>query len=155
MAALDFVPVTTGSRTATDQLVLRTAAAPTTSYVATTNTCNTIGWEYVLFSIAYTNGDETSIQIVAQLYDGTTWQDTSFKATQGSAVSEVTSDVLQLTKATYSTRYGAGTVGNIALPAISCLGFQQARLLIKSTGGTPTGTIGVTATAGITSKFGR
>ena len=152
MAALDLVPVSVGVRTATAQLVLRAAAAPTTSYVATTNTVNTIGWEYVHFALAYTNGDETSIQIVPQLYDGTTWHDASFKATQATAVSEVTSDVLNLTKATMSTRYGAGTLGNFVLPPVSCIGFQQARLVVKSTGGTPTGTIGVTVTGSITVK---
>ena len=156
MATVNFVPKSgLSSRTCTDHLVLRAAAVGTTSYVATTNVVNVGGWEYVIVGIDYTNGDETSYQLVPQGYDGTTWRDTGFKATQGSAVSEITSDVLNITKATWSTRYGAGAAGNLALPPISVIGFQQFRVLVKSTGGSPTGTIGITISAGNTDKFGR
>lgn len=154
MATLTFSPIN-GSRTASDQVVLRAAAVGTTTYTATTNIVDVRGWEYVVVGVDYTNGDETSYQLVPQGYDGTTWRDLGFKATQGSAVSEFTSDVIQITKATWSTRYGATTVGNAALPPISVIGFQQFRVLVKSTAGTPTGTIGITASAGNTNKFGR
>jgi hypothetical protein len=155
MAEVNFVPMSGSShRTASDQRVLRVAAAPTTSYVATTNVVNVHGWEYVIVGVDYTNGDETTIQLVPQGYDGTTWRDFAFKATQGSAVSEVTSDVIQLTKATFSTRYGAGTVGNVALPPICVIGFQQFRVQVKSVGGTPTGLVGITASAGVGIKTG-
>lgn len=136
-------------RTSTGQVSLRAAAAGTTSYVATTNDVDTSGWDFVVFSVIYTNGDETSYELKAQGYDGTTWQDLAFKATQGSAVSALSPDVLQIVKATFSTAYGAATIANIALPPVSCLGFQKLRMVLKSTGGTPTGTIGVTATAGV------
>ena len=155
MATVNFVPVVGYShRTATAAAVLRVAAAPTTSYVATTNDADCVGWEIVKFGIDYINGDETSIQLVAQGYDGTTWRDLAYKATQGSAVSELTSDVIQLTKATFSTRYGAGTVGNIMTPSFDCLGMQKVRMIVKSTGGTPTGTIAVSVTAAILVKYG-
>lgn len=149
MATLNFVPVSGSTfRTASGQVVLRAAAVGTTSYVATTNDVDTNGWEFVVFSIIYTNGDETSYELKAQGYDGTTWQDLAFKATQSSTVSAISPDVVQLVKATFSAAYGASTLGNIALPPVSCLGFQKVRMVLKSTGGTPTGTIGVTAAAG-------
>jgi len=135
-------------RTASGQVILRAPAVGTTSYVATTNDVDTNGWEFVIFSIAYTEGDETSYELKAQGYDGTAWSDLAFKATQATAVSAISPDTVQLVAATFATAYGAGTLGTVALPPVSCLGFQKVRMVLKSTGGTPTGTIGVTATAG-------
>jgi hypothetical protein len=152
MATVEFVPAPGTHRTATGALVLRVAAAPTTSYVATTNDAACVGWEIVKFGIDYINGDETSIQLKAQGYDGAGWRDLAYKATQATAVSEVTPDVLQLTKATFSTAYGAGQAGAIMTPSFDCLGMQKVRMVVKSTGGTPTGTIAVSANAAILVK---
>lgn len=154
MATVYFTPITSGPRTATSQLALRTAAAPTTSYVATTNVVSVVGYEFIVFSIIYTNGDETSVELKPQLYDGTTWQDCGYIDAQASLVSALSPNVLQLVKADFSTTYGAATLANVACPPVLCLGFQQARMVVKSTGGTPTGTLGVTATAGIYTRGG-
>jgi hypothetical protein len=153
MATKTLVPIN-GSRTASDQLALSFAAS-TTSFVAATDDVLVSSWEYIVFSLAYTNGDETSFEVKPQGFDGTTWQDCAFKATQASTVSLITPDALSLAKATFSTAYGAATLANIALPPISCLGFQRMRLMRKHTGGTPTGTLTHTATGGNTNKFGR
>ena len=150
MATLTFARVSGYThRTASDAVNLRTAAVGTTSFVATTNDVDTNGWDFVVFGISYTEGDETSYNVKAQGYDGATWRDLAFKATQGSAVSAVSPDEIVLTAATFATAYGAGTIGNLALPPVSCLGFQKVRMVVKSIGGTPTGTIGITATAGV------
>lgn len=136
-----------GPRTVSGLITLRAAAAPTTSYVATTDDALCLGWDEVTFGIVYVNGDETSIQIRPQGYDGTSWRDLTYKAPQATAVSELTPDVVQLTKATFSTFYGAGATATIQLPPCNVAGCRKVRLMVKSTGGTPTGTIAVTATA--------
>lgn len=148
MATLNFtVSNEGGPRTVSGLVTLRAAAAPTTTYAATTDDVNSIGWDEVAFGISYVNGDETSIQIRPQGYDGTSWRDLTYKAPQGTGVSELTPDVIQLTKATYSTFYGAGATATINLPPCNIAGCHKVRVMVKSTGGTPTGTIAVTAVA--------
>lgn len=140
MSALDFVPVSVGLRTATAALNLRTAATidSKVAYTASTNTANTVGWEYVHFAIVYAKGDETSIRFKAELYDGTNWQPVIFKDTQLTGYSAISLDLLEAT---------ASLTGG--LPPILVLGYQQARLSFIANGGTPTGTIGITATASV------
>lgn len=140
MATVQFTPPTTsGPHTSSDPVTLRAVAAATGSYVATTNDANCLGWDYVVYHITYTKGDETTLQIKPEgSYDGTNFIQMGYKATQGTGVSEITADILQIT--------GSLTV---ALPPMSCRGFQKVRVSVKATGGTPTGTVGVTATAGI------
>ena len=147
MGSAAFVPATGTHRTASAQLVIRgTLSVPTvltSSYVATTTTCITIGWEYVIFGVLYTKGDETSLRIKTELYDGTTWWPTVFKAVQASSYSLLTLDLLEAT---------ASLTG--ALPPVSVVGAQEARISVIANGGTPTGTLAVTAMAGNTVKWG-
>ena len=144
MATVTFVPASGfSSRTASGEATLRAVAAPTASYVATTNDVSTVGWEFVVFQFTYTKGDETTLQIKPEGYTGTNWIALGYKATQATAVSELSLDIIQLT--------GTQTV---ASPPMSCLGFQKVRCSVKATGGTPTGTIGVTATGAVAVKHG-
>lgn len=143
MSEVFFTPVTSGWRTATSAATLQAVAtiASKAAYTATTNTVNTVSWEYVIFSIAYTKGDETSLRMKVEGYDGTSWQPALFVDTQSASYSPVTADLLE----------ASATVSG-ALPPVSCLGFQAMRMSFVANGGTPTGTIGCTATAGITVK---
>lgn len=145
MATNTFVPVSgyNKAKWATDRLTLEATGTLTASYVATTDDANCIGYDYVVFHFTYTTGDETTIQIKPQGFNGTDWVDMTYKAPQGSAVSELTKDVIQVTKASYSTG------DKFASPQLSCHGFQKVRVSHKATGGTPTGTMKVYATAGI------
>lgn len=140
MATLQFSPPTTsGPDTSSDAIVLRAAATITKSYVATTNDANCLGWDYVVFLITYTKGDETNLQIKPEgSYDGTNFIQMGYKAAQGTGVSEITPDILQIT--------GSMTV---ALPPMSCRGFQKVRVSVKTADGTPTGTVAVSATGSI------
>ena len=154
MAAVQyFTPISTGIRTASEALVVKAAAtALTTSYVAFPSAGNEIvvtGWEWVKFKLTYTNGDETSIQWYVEGYDGVSWGPALFKATQAAAVAELTPDVYNVTKATINTFVGGTTATAFYHPAFDVLAFQQIRIKVKSTGGTPTGTLAISATAGI------
>lgn len=141
MATLEFGPPTTsGPDTSSNAIALRASAAITDSYVATTNDANCLGWDYVVFLITYTKGDETTLEIKPEgSYDGTNFIQMGYKATQATGVSAVTADILQIT--------GSLTV---ALPPMSVRGFQKVRLSVKgTTPGAGAGTLAVSATASI------
>ncbi len=138
------VPTPVGQyRTCSAVMNLLTAAtiASKTTYTETTNDVNVSGWEYIVFIPTYTKGDETGLYSKVELYDGSTWQTVLYKATQSAGSSPVTPDLLSMT---------ATTDG--ALPPVSVLGFQKARVSFVANGGTPTGTIGCKAVVGITVK---
>ena len=156
MSTLNFtVPTTAGRLTTADAVTLYAAATVTTSWTATTHDVVCLGWDTVKFGITYINGDETSYQFRAEGYDGSTWRILSYKAAQSGTASEITPDNLNITKATINTYQGGTTAINLATPAFDCTAFQRVRMSMKSTGGTPTGTVAITCTPGISAAYTR
>lgn len=147
------LPPLLGFRTASDPATIKAAStALTTSYVAFPTDgygVVVVNWEIVRFRLGYTNGDETSIQFYVEGYNGATWGPLLYKADQATAVSELTPDVYNITKATINTFVGATTLTYFTTPAFDVRGLQKIRIKIKSTGGTPTGTVVITVTGGI------
>ena len=147
-----------GIRTSSKPATIKAAAtALTTSYVAYPTDgygVLTQAWSGVRFRLGYTNGDETSIQFYVEGYDGTQWGPLLYKADQATAVSEMTPDVYNITKATINTFVGATTLTYFTTPAFDTRGFSKIRIKIKSTGGTPTGTV-VVMVIGIMDISGR
>ena len=146
MSTLSFVPVLTGARTASALVTLNAATdalAASGTYQETAHDAACVGWEFVVFRFVYTKGDETTLQIRPEGYDGTQWVPLGYQAVQASAVSELTKDVIQIT----------GTL-TVATRPMSCRGYQRVRCSLKTTGGTPTDLVGITASAGNTVKFG-
>lgn len=143
--ASDFVPVTTGWRTATSPVVLIVPTTLTTTPVVTAEV-NLIGWEYAHIRLAYVKGSETTARFYVELYDGTNWTVVGLKNSPSSGLSDVTKDVVTLTPANYAAS------DSVLLPPISVLGFQTLRGYIYYNGGVSPGTLGVTVTASITVK---
>lgn len=116
---------------------VRAVAVPTTSYVA--GTAFTVDeHNYVAFLINYTKGDETSLQVQVEssIDGGTTW---GVQASEGTPSSgEIAVDDA------FRTYTATGKYWLVVSPIKA----DQVRLSVKSTGGTPTGTVGVTAVAG-------
>lgn len=143
MSTLAFTPISAGIRTASALVTLNAvtdALAASGTYQGTANNVSAVGWEYVVFVFDYTKGDETTLQIRPEGSpdDGSTWVPLGYQAAQGSGVSELTKDILQIT----------GTL-RVATRPMSCKGYKLVRCSLNTTGGTPTGTCVVTATAGI------
>ena len=138
MADLSFTPVAVGPRTATSQLTLRAAAilADTNDEVSS-DTAAVIGYDFIVLRLAFTIGSLTSVSIKVYGYDGTAWTQTGYKAAQGSGVSVITPDTLSL-----------AATQTIALPPISCLGFQKIKVTATRVGTVTGSSLAVTATAG-------
>lgn len=143
MPTVTLAPVSAGARTASEASTLRASAVLTSSYVVSTNDVNVVAWETVTLGFDYNDGDETSVQVYVEGYDGTTWREITVRDTPTLGVSEVTTLILQLSPGNFATSV------NIAAPPIDVRGFQRIRTYQKATGGTPTGTLGVTVTGGI------
>ena len=138
-----------GPNTATETLSIRTAVVLTDTYVYS-SAVRTLGLKYLNLLLDYIKGDETSVQIIGQIgvssddtVEGTTWK--SFWITQApssAGVSEVMAHVIQLTAA----NFGADDSGEIP---INVQAKQVVRFGVKATGGTPTGTLGISATGSV------
>jgi microsomal dipeptidase-like Zn-dependent dipeptidase len=151
MATVYLIPASTtvGPKTASEPRTIRAAAVLTDTYAASTDAVVTLGWDYVLLGLDYTEGSETTIQIKAQGSDGTTYRDLGYKATQGSTVSEITPDVIQLTAATFATAYGSNTIGRVWVGPIDVRGCQLFRTVQKANAGSTDGTLAITVVGGI------
>jgi len=127
---------TQGPADTTGDVALCTAQVLTSSYVATTNHVLVKGFSEVTFKITYTKGAETTTQIKVEGSSdgGTDWFPLGYKATQGSGVSELTVDVLQIT----------GTL-TVSTPPFDRRGHALVRCSIKGTGGSPDGTMTIEA----------
>ncbi len=136
MADYEFTPVAVGPRTATSQLTLRSAAILTNGAVDS-DTAAVIGYDFIVLRIAFTIGSLTSLTLKVFGYDGTSWTQTGYKATQGSGVSVITPDTLSLT-----------ATQTVALPPISCLGFQKIKVSVQGVGTVTNSLCAITATAG-------
>lgn len=136
MADYEFTPVTTGPRTATAAKTLRAAAILTTGEVDS-DTIAVIGYDFIVIRLAFTIGSLTNVEIRVYGYDGTNWTQTAYKATQGSGVSVITPDTLSLAASQ-----------TVALPPISCLGFQKIKVSAKGVGTVTNSSLAITATAG-------
>lgn len=145
MATATFVPVSgyNKAKWATARLTLQAATAVTATYAETATDADCVGYDYVVFHFTYVTGAETLIQVLPEGYNGTDWVAMTYKAAQGSGVSELTKDVIQITKANYSTG------DKFATPQLSVHGFQKVRCSIKGTSGSTFGTLAVGVTAGI------
>lgn len=137
MADLYFTPLTgyDDPRWATARLTLEGTGTLDANYTATTNTVNVVGWSWVVLSFTYTTGNETTIQVKPQGYNGTDWVDLCYKATQGSGVSELTKDAIQITKANFTTgdKFGG--------PQVLVRGFHALRCMRKGVSGSTFGTL--------------
>ncbi len=132
---------TQGSPTCSDAAVLRAALIGTTSYVATDDmVC--LGWHSAVFAIGYKNGAEDSYEVQFEGWNGIEWIILAYKAVQGSGVSVLTTDPVQLVKATYSTRFGAATRGAVSVPPLATDGYSKIRAAVKLTG-TPGGLVDI------------
>lgn len=138
MATVQFVPLSgyNSAKWATARATLDDTGAVTASWVATTNDVDVVGWDYTVISCTYTTGAETLIRLRPEVYNGTDWVMATYKATQGSAVSEVTLDVLQITKANFTTGDKFTLPGQFVVN-----GFQKFRLSRQGTSGSTFGTL--------------
>lgn len=125
--------------------VLRAAAAPTSSYVAATllsaDEHNAIG-----LLISYVKGDETSIQIKVESTNdpvgsaNPTWyQQVTATPTGGTTV--LAPNEYSITAASVATSQGISII-------VTPVKGTMYRISVKGTGGTPTGTVGISAILG-------
>lgn len=140
MATVEFDPVTVGVRTATAREALHTVAtiASKTTYTAIDNDVSTIGWEWVSFRIVYTKGDETSLRGYVGLYDGTGFTPAGRLDAASGGYAPLGIGYFEIT--------GTQT---FMTPPVLVVTAQKATLYFVANGGTPTGTVGVTAVGGI------
>lgn len=116
--------------------VFRTAAVPTTSYVAGTiasfDEHNAVGLE-----VTYVKGDETSItiKIESSMDGGVTYGQQPAQTTTGGTTTVVPNEYL-FTAASFP----ASQIINILITPVKG---DHLRVSVKSTGGTPTGTVGI------------
>ena len=141
--ALVYFPVcgtTQGPPDTSGDATLQTATTLASTYTATTNHVLAKGYSEVVFKFVYTKGDETTLQIRPEGSSdgGTTWYPLAYKAPQATGVSELTADIMQIT----------GTL-TVASPPMDRLGHALVRCSVKATGGTPTGTLAVYASASV------
>jgi len=145
MATQTFAPISgyNKAKWATNRLTLDGTGTITDTYVATTDDADCVGYDYVVFHFTYTTGAESTIQVRPEGYNGTDWVAMTYKAAQGTGVSELTKDIIQITKANYSTG------DKFSTPQLSCHGFQKIRCSRKGVSGSTFGTLPIYATAGI------
>ena len=119
--------------------VVRTQAATTTSYVAGT-VFSMDEHNYLALEITYLKGDETSHEIKIECSDdgGTNYYQQVTKTTSGGTTTIVPA-IYQITAASYPS--GTSKIVIDVNPIKSGL----IKVSTKSTGGTPTGTIGIKA----------
>lgn len=142
--ALVYFPVcgtTQGPPVVTGDATLQAATTLTSAYVETTNHVLVKGFATASFTLVYTKGDEDSIQIKFERSNdgGTTWYPLAYKAAQSGGVAAISVDVAQMS-ATQS----------VTLPPMSVLGAALVRTSQKATNGTPTGTLAVYCSGGVT-----
>lgn len=132
---------TQGPPTVTGDAELRASAVLTGDYVASTNHVLVKGFATASFTLVYTKGDEDSVQIKFERSNdgGTTWYPLAYKAAQSGGVAAISVDVAQMT-ATQS----------VTLPPMSVLGAALLRTSQKATNGSPTGTLAVYCSGGVT-----
>lgn len=145
MATVRLTPITGYNKPlwATQLTELRAAAAFTASWVTTTNDVDVVGYDFITLHLTWVFGNETLLRLRPQGYNGTTWVDLTYKAPQGSGVSEVTKDILQFTKANYTDSEPFAT------PKLEVAGFQKIRVQVQGTSGSTFGTIAVSVAGGI------
>jgi len=135
-----------GPNTASESLEIRADAVLTSGYEYT-SAVRVLGLKFLNLIIDYTKGDETSVQIIGQLgvntdgtVEGTTWKGFYITLSPSTAgISEVVQHLLQLTAAAHA----ATSDGEVP---VNVMGKQVVRFGVKATGGTPTGTIGISVT---------
>jgi hypothetical protein len=153
MADVALTPVAAGIRTASERTLLKAAATAITDayaeYPANPDGLLVVGWDMVRFTFVYTNGDETTIQVVIEGWDGTAWGPLLNLGVLGSGVREAIPEVIQLTKATINTYVGGTTATSFRTPWFDVLGLQKLRVKIKANNAAPTGTVAIYATGGI------
>lgn len=122
--------------------IVRAVAAPTTSYVSGTvfsiDEQNMVG-----LMVSYTKGDETSIELKVEssIDGGSTFYQQITQSPSGGTIT-IVPGIYSITAASYPS----GT-SNITF-VISPIKGDVLRVSVKSTGGTPTGTVGITAITG-------
>lgn len=141
--ALVYFPVcgtTQGPPVVTGDVSLRASAALTGSYVASTNHVLTKGYSTATVTLTYTKGDEDSCEVKFERSNdgGTTWIALAYVAPQSSSVRAISVDVGQMT-----------ATQTVALPPIDTSLCALFRVSAKATGGTPTGTLAISACGGV------
>lgn len=121
--------------------IIRAVAVPTTSYVAGTvvgiDEHNMIGIE-----VTYVKGDETSIELKVEssIDAGATFSQQVTLSASGGTVT--------LTPAIYSMTAASAAATQLFNFIISPIKGDVIKVSVKSTGGTPTGTVGIKAITG-------
>jgi len=113
---------------------VRASAALTNAYVVGTNTVSFERHNSLGIEVSYTKGDETSMQMKVEVSNdgGTTWaQETTETTTAGTVA-------IALAERSYSA---SGVYSTFLRPVRAGL----ARISVKATGGTPTGTVAIRA----------
>lgn len=116
--------------------IVRAVAVPTASYVAGT-VFSTDEHNFLGIFVEYTKGDETSLQlkIESSIDGGATYAQQTAEATSGGTVTVTLAE---------RTFVGTGNYWVIVTPIKA----YQIKISVKTTAGTPTGTVGVRAITG-------
>lgn len=130
-----------GTENASAAAVLRVATALTSSYVAT-DAAPTLGFNCCRFLLGYAKGSETLALVRPEGYDGANWWPLGFKATQASAASDLSKDIISLTPANYAAS------DSVSTPVFDCRGFQKVRASVEYSGGSAPGTLAVSVVFG-------
>lgn len=144
MSTLTYFPTcgtTQGPPTVTGDATLRATAVLTDAYVATTYHVLTKGYATASVTFVYTKGDEDSCEAKFERSNdgGTTWYPLAYKSAQTAGVAAISVDVAQMTASQ-----------SVTLPPLSVLGCALFRVSAKATNGTPTGTLAVYVSGGLT-----
>ncbi len=129
---------------------MRAVAVPTTSYVAGTVVSAGPEGEHNALGILvdYTKGDETSIEVkVESTNDPTSTASGSVKWYQ-QVTQSASGGTVTLTPAIYSMTAASAATEQFWTIIINPVKGQMYRISVKSTGGTPTGTVGIKAILG-------
>jgi hypothetical protein len=122
-----------------DPMTMSAAQTLTGSYVATTDIWWVENFTIVEFWMGWTQGDETSMSVKVQTsYNGTTWGERPIVIDLGAGDGTGDAEPHQLVFTT------ANWPNDPAIAPVFVHGARYVRLMVKATGGTPTGTVQVT-----------
>ena len=143
-------PNSLGFRDRTDETQLRAAAAGTGSDVAT-DALPCGGFSILTPTIDYdATGDETSYTLTPQVsFDGgTRWRRAGFADQPSGGTRALTAPPILITRADYS-----GATNSFTGPPIDVRGASLFRFLVKKTGGSAPGPLGIGAALGMSPVF--
>jgi len=127
-------------------LSLQAADTLTAAYQTSTNTVDVRGFNLIRLHLGYVKGTEATVQVLPEGYDGASWIPLGHKAVQGSGVSELTKDIIQLTPGNFDAS------DSIVTPEILVGGLQKVRVKYKcTTPGGAAGTLAIGVTGGVSS----